>query len=201
MNKIIIATATAAATAAATILWGSILASQSARAWGTWVVETHEYKDASYSIHDFNSIAGGRDLRVVVRGNPTGASQADFEQAVIALMNDHQPGLPVPDPFHLEAHRAGARELQGGHGLWRQGREREPGLRRSGRSVYEPCRRPRVPDRCVLLARRAHQLGLGTGRRCHLDHGSGARGHDFGFDAPDVPEHLAVPVDPEFCRP
>ena len=99
MNKIIIATATAAATAAATILWGSILASQSARAWGTWVVETHEYKDASYSIHDFNSIAGGRDLRVVVRGNTTGASHADFEQAVIALMNDHQPGYQSQTHF------------------------------------------------------------------------------------------------------
>ncbi len=99
MNKIIIATATAAATAAATILWGSILASQSARAWGTWVVETHEYKDASYSIHDFNSIAGGRDLRVVVRGNTTGAFHADFEQAVIALMNDHQPGYQSQTHF------------------------------------------------------------------------------------------------------
>ena len=99
MNKIIIATATAAATAAATILWGSILVSQSARAWGTWVVETHEYKDASYSIHDFNSIAGGRDLRVVVRGNTTGAFHADFEQAVIALMNDHQPGYQSQTHF------------------------------------------------------------------------------------------------------
>ncbi len=99
MNKIIIATATAAATAAATILLGSILAGQPARAWGTCVVETHEYKDASYSIHDFNSIAGGRDLRVVVRGNPTGASHADFEQAVIALMNTHQPGYQSQTHF------------------------------------------------------------------------------------------------------
>ena len=99
MNKIIIGTATAAATAAATILLGSILANQPARAWGTWVVETHEYKDASYSIHDFNSIAGGRDLRVVVRGNPTGTSHAEFEQSVIALMNDHQPGYQSQTHF------------------------------------------------------------------------------------------------------
>ncbi len=99
MNKIIIATATAAATAAAAILWGSIFASQPARAWGTWVVETHEHMDSGYTIRDFNSIAGGRDLRVVVRGNPTGASQAEFEQAVIALMNDHQPGYQSQTHF------------------------------------------------------------------------------------------------------
>ncbi len=99
MNKIIIATATAAATAAAVILWSSIFASQPARAWGTWVVETQEHMDSGYTIRDFSYIAGGRDLRVVVRGNPTDASHADFEQAVIALMNDHQPGYQSQTHF------------------------------------------------------------------------------------------------------
>lgn len=77
---------------AATVLFAGNLTSAPAKAWGSWVVETQEYRDSAYNIGYFNSIAGGHDLRVVVRGNPTGASQNDFERAIIELMNDRQPG-------------------------------------------------------------------------------------------------------------
>ncbi len=34
----------------------------------------------------FSSVAGGRDFRVIIRGNPTPATQEEFNQAVIAAM-------------------------------------------------------------------------------------------------------------------
>ncbi len=42
-----------------------------------WIVETHDYIDEGYTIMDFAYIAGSRDLKVVVRGNPTDAEQVN----------------------------------------------------------------------------------------------------------------------------
>ncbi len=47
---------------------------------------THSYRDSVYAPDWFNYAAGGRDMRVVIRGNPTSATQEEFERAVIAAM-------------------------------------------------------------------------------------------------------------------
>ncbi len=50
------------------------------------VTTTYVDYDPVYSPDWFSYGAGGRDLRVVIRGNPTGAPQQEFERAVIASM-------------------------------------------------------------------------------------------------------------------
>ncbi len=50
------------------------------------VTTTHFDYYPSYSPTYFQHAAAGRDLRVVIRGNPTGAPQEEFENAVIAAM-------------------------------------------------------------------------------------------------------------------
>ena len=50
------------------------------------VTTTHVWYDSVYSPSQFSYGAGGRDLRVVIRGNPTSAAQEAFEQAVVAAM-------------------------------------------------------------------------------------------------------------------
>ena len=57
-----------------------------------WIVKTHDYIDEGYTIMDFAYIAGSRDLKVVVRGNPTDAEQAKFEAGIASLMTAVQPG-------------------------------------------------------------------------------------------------------------
>ncbi len=67
-------------------------ASAVAPAQAAWIVETHDYIDEGYTIMDFAYIAGSRDLKVVVRGNPTDAEQAKFEAGIASLMTAVQPG-------------------------------------------------------------------------------------------------------------
>ncbi len=50
------------------------------------VTTTYFDYDSAYSPDWFAYAAGGRDLRVVIRGNPTEAPQEEFERAVIAAM-------------------------------------------------------------------------------------------------------------------
>ncbi len=52
------------------------------------VTTTYVNYDTVYSPSWFNYAAGGRDLRVVIRGNPTQAPQEEFDRAVIAAMQD-----------------------------------------------------------------------------------------------------------------
>ena len=50
------------------------------------VTTTHFDYNTDFSGSYFRHAAQGRDLRVVIRGNPTGAPQEEFENAVIAAM-------------------------------------------------------------------------------------------------------------------
>ena len=50
------------------------------------VMTTHGYYHEIYRTGLFGYVAGGRDLRVVVTGNPTAAPQDAFDQAVVAAM-------------------------------------------------------------------------------------------------------------------
>ncbi len=50
------------------------------------VTTTNVYYHGTYQTGLFGYVAGGRDLRVVVTGNPTGAPQEAFDQAVVAAM-------------------------------------------------------------------------------------------------------------------
>lgn len=50
------------------------------------VTTTHVDYESGYSPYRFSYAAGGRDLRVVIRGNPTSAQQEEFDRAVIAAM-------------------------------------------------------------------------------------------------------------------
>lgn len=103
-------TFTVRAIAGAASIFGALaLSGNPAGAWGSWVVETQAYVDQGYTIHYFNYVAGGRDLRVVVRGNPTPAAQSDFEAAVLATMNARQPGYQSRARFTTN-HTAGTRE-------------------------------------------------------------------------------------------
>ncbi len=52
------------------------------------VTTTNVYYLSTYQTSLFGYVAGGRDLRVVVTGNPTGAPQEAFDQAVVAAMQD-----------------------------------------------------------------------------------------------------------------
>ncbi len=67
-------------------------ASAAVPAQAAWIVETHDYVDDGYTTRDFAYIAGSRDLKVVVRGNPTDAEQATFEAGIASLMTAVQPG-------------------------------------------------------------------------------------------------------------
>ena len=51
--------------------------------------------DTYYSLREIGYAAGGRDLAVVIRGNPTPAPQEAFERAVIAAMQGKNSGVPM----------------------------------------------------------------------------------------------------------
>ncbi len=67
-------------------------ASAAVPAQAAWIIETHDHVDDGYTIMDFAYIAGSRDLKVVVRGNPTDTEQAKFEAGIASLMTAVQPG-------------------------------------------------------------------------------------------------------------
>ena len=67
-------------------------ASAAVPAQAAWIIETHDHVDEGYTIMDFAYIAGSRDLKVVVRGNPTDTEQAKFEAGIASLMTAVQPG-------------------------------------------------------------------------------------------------------------
>jgi len=56
------------------------------------VVATRDFNNPIYTPQWYAYAASGRDLAVIVRGNPTAAPQADFASAVTAAMNAHQTG-------------------------------------------------------------------------------------------------------------
>lgn len=56
------------------------------------VTATYVYNDPIYSPDWFSYAASGRDLRVIVRGNPTAAGTDRFGNAVITAMNERHTG-------------------------------------------------------------------------------------------------------------
>ena len=56
------------------------------------VTATYVYNDPVYSTDWFSYAASGRDLRVIIRGNPTAAGTDRFGNAVIAAMNKRHAG-------------------------------------------------------------------------------------------------------------
>ncbi len=60
----------------------------------------HEQISPSYTVPQYNFAAGRRDFLTVVRGDPFGLGDAPFQDAVIEILNRHQ---PRPQPTHFTA--------------------------------------------------------------------------------------------------